>query len=87
MCGNTCWLHLALNYNLRINPSQLPIDGLGVMQVNIHFNVDKILLNTLDEKQPSNGNDYVFQINRNAIINAASSGNIASFINDCRGAN
>jgi len=85
--GNMCWFHLALNFNLRIKPSQLPTAGLGVYADKQPFQRGQNIIEYTGKKQPINGNDYALLTNRNTVINAARSRNVASFINDCRAAN
>jgi len=82
---NMGYFHFALNYNLRIILSPSSTAVLGVMQVNNHFNVGKILLNILARNNRLM--EMIMQINRNIIINADRCRNVASFINDCRAAN
>ena len=50
-----------MNYNLRIKPSQLPTAGLGVYADKQPFQCGQNIIEYTGERQPSNGNDYVYK--------------------------
>lgn len=85
--GNKCWIHLSIEENLRIKPSQIKEAGLGVYADKAPFQRGQKIVEYTGEKQATNGNDFSLQISKNAFINAARSRNIGSYINDCRAKN
>jgi len=82
--GNKCWIHLSMDENLRIRPSQIERAGLGVYADKAPFQRGQKIVEYTGKIQATNGTDFALQISKNKIINAAQSRNTGSYINDCR---